>query len=97
MVYNPLEQESTMSTSITLYESQLCGYCQAAKRLLDRKGWAYNSIVVDGRDDLWSELQQKSGRNTVPQIWIGDTHVGGFDDLADLDQEGKLDALYQAS
>lgn len=85
-----------MPAEITMYVSNLCGYCRAAAKLLDRKGWTYNSIVVDGRDDLWNEMQQKSQRNTVPQIWIGDTHVGGFDDLAELDSDGELDSLYES-
>jgi len=85
-----------MNPAITLYESRLCGYCRAAKKLLERKEWEYTSVVVDGRDDLWQELRRKSGRDTVPQIWIGDTHVGGFDDLMELEQGGELDALYAA-
>lgn len=79
-----------------MYVSNLCGYCRAAAKLLDKKGWAYTSIVVDGRDDLWAEMQQKSQQNTVPQIWIGDTHVGGFDDLADLDMNDELVPLYES-
>ncbi len=83
-----------MTTEITMYVSNLCGYCRAAAKLLDKKGWSYNSIVVDGRNDLWDEMQKKSQQNTVPQIWIGDTHVGGFDDLAELESDGELDSLY---
>ena len=79
---------------ITLYESHLCGYCRAAKRLLDKKGWPYESIVVDGRRDLWEQMVKRSGRETVPQIYIGDHHVGGFDDMAELESVGELDALY---
>lgn len=83
-----------MTTKITIYESALCGFCGAAKRLLDNKGWPYESIVVDGRADLFDEMQKKTGRNTVPQIYFGDTHVGGFDDMAELDADGELDTLY---
>ncbi|MBX2884197.1 MAG: glutaredoxin 3 [Granulosicoccus sp.] len=85
-----------MAAEITIYISNLCGYCRAATSMLEKKGWSYNSIVVDGRDDLWDEMQKKSQRNTVPQIWIGETHVGGFDDLAELDMDGELDALYES-
>lgn len=84
-----------MSSIITMYESQLCGYCRAASKLFQRKGWDYQAIVIDGRDDLRQEMRDKSDRNTVPQIWIGDHHVGGFDDLAELEADGELDQLYQ--
>ena len=83
-----------MAKSITLYESNRCGYCHAARRLLDGKGWAFDSIVVDGKPDIRARMEELSGRHTVPQIFIGDTHVGGFDDLADLDSDGRLDELY---
>jgi len=78
---------------ITLYESMLCGYCRAAKSLFDSKGWEYNSIVVDGQPAIRAEMEAKAGRRTVPQIWIGDQHVGGYDDVAALDRNGELDAL----
>lgn len=83
-----------MAKPIIIYESRLCGYCRAAKRLLDKKGWEYESLVVDGNPDLRAEMQQKTGRTSVPQIYFGDTHVGGFDDMAELDSTGELDELY---
>lgn len=84
-----------MSAKITIYESGLCGFCHAAKRLLDNKGWAYESLVVDGNAELRRSMEERTGRHTVPQIYIGDSHVGGFDDLAELEAAGELDELYQ--
>ncbi|MBX2838106.1 MAG: glutaredoxin 3 [Gammaproteobacteria bacterium] len=84
-----------MPAQITVYESALCGFCRAAKHLLDKKGWAYDSLVVDGNPELRRTMEERSGRHTVPQIWIGDQHVGGFDDLAELDADGELESLYE--
>ena len=81
---------------ITIYTSAYCGYCSAAKRLLDRKGAPYDEISVDGRPAIRDEMEEKSGRYTVPQIWIGDRHVGGCDDLYALDAAGALDPLLAA-
>tara|TARA_R110002110_G_scaffold205066_7_gene417174 strand:+ start:320065 stop:320277 length:213 start_codon:yes stop_codon:yes gene_type:complete len=64
-----------------------------ARQLLDHKGVDYQDIAVDGEPELRREMMQLSGQRTVPQIWIGDRHVGGFDDLADLERHGQLDAL----
>lgn len=86
-----------MSAKIVMYESVLCGYCRAAKRLLKNKGWEYEVIVVDAQPAKRREMQERSGRTSVPQIWFDDTHVGGFDDMAELDADGKLDALYNPS
>jgi glutaredoxin 3 len=78
---------------ITIYTSEYCPYCTAAKRLLKSKGAAFREIDVDGRPELRAEMTRKAGRHTVPQIWIGDTHVGGCDDLYALEDDGKLDAM----
>jgi glutaredoxin 3 len=79
---------------VTIYSSAYCPYCMMAKRLLDRKGVSYEEISVDGRPAVRHEMQAKAGgRNTVPQIWIGSRHVGGCDDLHDLDRAGELDPL----
>jgi len=86
-----------MSAKIVVYESMLCGYCRAAKRLLKNKGWEFESIGVDGKPDVRREMQDRSGRTSVPQIFFDDHHVGGFDDMAELEQTGELDALYNAS
>ncbi len=64
-----------------------------AKRLLDKKGASYTEINVDSKPGLREEMMQKTRRRTVPQIYIGDLHVGGFDDLYALEQQKKLDAL----
>ena len=79
---------------VTLYTSPLCGYCMAAKRLLSSKGVAFEEINVALNPSRRAEMMQKSkGGRTVPQIFIGDTHIGGFDDMNALDRAGKLDAL----
>lgn len=80
--------------NVTMYSSQGCGYCQSAERLLNRKGVAQiNKILVDQVPGARETMVNKTGRRTVPQIYIGELHVGGFDDLAALDKAGKLDAL----
>lgn len=80
--------------TITMYSSQGCGYCQSAERLLLRKGVTHiNKIRVDGEPGLWAAMSARTGRRTVPQIYIGELHVGGFDDLNALDKTGQLDVL----
>lgn len=78
---------------ILVYSSTLCPYCTMAKRLLERKGATYTEINVDSEPGLRQALMEKTRRRTVPQIYIGDYHVGGFDDLQALDKAQKLDAL----
>jgi glutaredoxin 3 len=79
---------------VTIYTSAYCPYCMMAKRLLDKKGAAYEEISVDGRPDRRDEMRAKAGgRNTVPQIWIGARHIGGCDDLHALDADGGLDPM----
>jgi len=78
---------------IVVYSSRLCGYCHAAKHLLEGKGAKYREIHVDGNAELRLQMMERSGQRTVPQIWIDDIHVGGFTDLARLDQRGELDTL----
>lgn len=79
---------------IVMYSTGWCPYCVRAKSLLERKGLAYREIKVDEdpaeRDIM---LSRSGGRRTVPQIFIGDRHVGGFDDLYALERSGELDAL----
>lgn len=82
---------------VTIYTTMLCPYCHMAKDLLRQKGIAFDEIDVDGRPGLRAEMRAKAGgRNTVPQIWIGDRHVGGCDDLYALDRAGNLDPLLAA-
>ncbi|MGD9804808.1 MAG: glutaredoxin 3 [Hyphomicrobiaceae bacterium] len=84
-------------SKVTIYTSSYCPYCISAKRLLDKKGAEYEEISVDGRGDVRAEMTERSGGGyTVPQIWIGDRHVGGCDDLYALDDAGQLDQLLAA-
>jgi glutaredoxin 3 len=79
---------------VIMYCTAVCPYCNMAERLLNRKGVTQiEKIRVDLDPARREEMMAKTGRRTVPQIYIGDFHVGGFDDLSALDQEGKLDAL----
>ena len=78
---------------VLIYTSVTCGYCMRAKQLLKHKGVAFNEIKVDGEPALRAEMVRKAGQTSVPQIWIGSTHVGGCDDLHALERAGKLDAL----
>lgn len=82
-----------MSVEIVIYTTPVCPYCVQAKQLLARKGVPWREIDVSADPALRAEVMAKSGRRTVPQIWIGEYHVGGFDDLHALDRAGKLDPL----
>jgi glutaredoxin 3 len=82
-----------MSKSIILYTKGYCPYCKAAKALLTQKGVTFTDIEITDNETLTAEMVAKSGRHTVPQIFIGDTHVGGGSDLAALDAAGGLDPL----
>lgn len=82
-----------MDSGVIMYSTRFCPYCIRARKLLKSKGIAFTDISVDGRGDLRREMTQLSGRRTVPQVWIGDRHVGGFDDLARLEHQGQLDPL----
>ncbi|AQW66990.1 glutaredoxin 3 [Pseudomonas putida] len=78
---------------VIVYSSDYCPYCMRAKYLLESKGVAFEEIKVDGKPQVRAEMTQKAGRTSVPQIWIGSTHVGGCDELHALERAGKLDAL----
>lgn len=80
---------------VRVYSSLFCPYCVMAKRLLDDKGVRYEEIRVDQDPNQRQEMMRITGRRTVPQIFVGNTHVGGFDDLSALDRAGKLDPLLQ--
>jgi glutaredoxin 3 len=82
--------------SVTIYTKSWCPYCSAAKELLTRKGVAFTEHEITGKADLKDEMIKRSGRGTVPQIFVGETHVGGCDDLYTLDQRGGLDPLIAA-
>ena len=81
---------------VTIYTTDMCPYCARAKQLLARKHVAFDEIDVSYDDTRRREMMRRSGRQTVPQIWIGATHVGGCDDLYDLDRRGQLDPLLAA-
>lgn len=78
---------------ILVYLTPTCPYCNMAIKLLKGKNLSFDQINVAGNAALWQEMEEKSGRNTVPQIFIGDHHVGGYDDLSAADASGKLDKI----
>ena len=78
---------------ILIYTTTICPYCIMAKRLLDKKGVAYTEINVDATPGMREEMMRKTNRRTVPQIYIGELHVGGFDELYALEKTGRLDGL----
>lgn len=81
-----------------MYTTAVCPYCQMAERLLRAKGVAMiDKIRVDLEPAKRAEMMEQTGRRTVPQIYIGNTHIGGFDELAALDHAGRLDGLLQAA
>lgn len=83
--------------TVDIYTSPLCGYCHAAKRLLSQKGVNFSEIDISRQPERRAEMMQRAnGGRTVPQIFVGTTHVGGCDELFALDRAGKLDALLTA-
>ncbi len=83
---------------VIMYCTAVCPYCVAAERLLQSRGVdAIEKIRVDAEPNLREQMMEKTGRRTVPQIYIGDTHVGGFDDLSALDKAGGLMPLLNAA
>lgn len=87
-----------MSSRVVMYSTAVCPYCVMAERLLKAKGVEdIEKIRVDLDPQQRAAMMEKTGRRTVPQIYIGATHVGGFDDLAALDRQGKLDSLLQGA
>jgi glutaredoxin 3 len=80
---------------VKIYTTETCPYCVRAKRLLQKKNVPYQEIDISWDVEARMQLMQTTGRRTVPQVFIGDTHVGGSDDLYALEQRGELDALLQ--
>lgn len=78
---------------VVIYSSDWCPYCVRAKQLLSQKGVQFEEVRVDGKPEVRAEMSRKAQRTSVPQIWVGETHVGGCDDLYALERAGKLDAL----
>ena len=83
--------------AVRVYSTLFCPYCVMAKRLLDGKGVRFKEIRVDEDQARREEMMRVSGRRTVPQIFVGDTHVGGCDELYALDRAGQLDPLLRGS
>jgi glutaredoxin 3 len=82
--------------AVTIYTKSWCPYCSAAKDLLKKKNVAFTEIAVKSADDQSAMAKKAGGKSTVPQIWVGDRHVGGCDDLYALDDKGELDRLLAA-
>ena len=78
---------------VVMYCTETCPFCRNAEKLLAKKGVEVEKIRVDVDTALWHEMEQKTGRDTVPQIFIGDKHIGGFDDLSELELMDELDEL----
>lgn len=84
-----------MANNVTVYTTPFCPYCIRALMLLDKKKVSYEKIAINKDQKLRTQMEQRSGRTSVPQIFIGQTHVGGYDDLVALNRKGKLDALLE--
>ncbi|WP_444903415.1 glutaredoxin 3 [Microbulbifer sp. DLAB2-AF] len=82
---------------VVIYTTRFCPYCIRAKQLLDSKGVNYREIAVDNKPELRAQMAAKAGRRSVPQIWVGDFHVGGCDDLMALERNGKLNGLLKSA
>ena len=78
---------------VQMYTTRICPYCVRAKMLLQKKGVGYEELMIEGNRDLMREMLERTQRRTVPQIFIDDFHVGGYDYLVELDAFGKLDPL----
>lgn len=78
---------------VTVYTASYCPYCVRAKRLLQRKGVAFEEIDAEGKDELRAWLVEKTGQMTVPQVFVGERSLGGFSDVEALDRQGKLDPI----
>lgn len=92
-IRKPARQQALKPMQVRMYATHFCPYCTRARVLLKRKGVVVDEIDVGKKSALWREMENQSGRTTVPQIFIGDLHIGGYDDMAALERAGKLDAL----
>lgn len=86
-----------MMPEIIIYTAKLCPYCTMAKKLFNRKGVAFSEKNIDSEPGMFEEMMLRTQRRTVPQIFIGDVHVGGFDDLHSLETKNELDPLLVVS
>lgn len=82
-----------MTAAVVIYTTRFCGYCSRARKLFERKGVAFEEVSVDHAPERREEMMHRSGRRSVPQIFIGNRHIGGCDDLFALERAGKLDPL----
>ena len=80
-------------SEVVLYGTRFCPFCTAARRLLTAKGINYQDIPLDDDASLRAEIMERSARNTVPQIWVGDVHIGGYTDLRQFEVDGRLQQL----
>jgi glutaredoxin 3 len=80
-------------SQVVLYGTRFCPFCTAARRLLTAKGINYQDIPLDNDPSLRAEVMERSARNTVPQIWVGEVHIGGYTDLRQLEVDGRLQQL----
>lgn len=85
-----------MGARVLIYSTRLCPYCRMAERLLDKKGVQAEKVMVDENPARRDEMVRRTGRTSVPQIFIGDAHVGGYQELAGLERTGRLDELLQS-
>ncbi len=85
--------DGTDQPRVRMYSTRFCPYCLRARMLLKRRGIEYEDIPVGNNPELWDEMSLRSGRDTVPQIFINEHHVGGYDDLAVINRSGELDKL----
>ena len=84
---------STRHPTITMYTSAVCGYCVAAKNFLRSKGLSWEEVRVDMQPEERTRMVARTGRTSVPQIFVGDTHVGGYDDMMALHRGGRFEPL----
>ena len=81
------------SSPVIIYGNDACAYCGAARMLLTKKGVKFEDVLVNRDSEKLTEMRERSGRTSVPQVFVGDAHVGGFDELCELDKNGGLDKL----
>jgi glutaredoxin 3 len=86
-------EEEPYMPNVVMYSTAICPYCVRAKHLLENKGVAFEEIRIEHNHEVMQEMLRRSNRHTVPQIFIDDYHVGGYDDLASLEMSGQLDNL----
>jgi len=87
------DEHDKAASQVVMYTRAMCGYCMAARKLLKSKGVDYEEIDTTLNARRKREMIDRSGRHTVPQIFIGEQHIGGYDDMEDLDDDGRLDTL----